>query len=440
MLLIITLCKQQLPILKINPKEARFLAHTALLAFGTYFCMYAFRKPFTVATYEHVVFFGIDYKILLIIAQMIGYMASKFIGIKLISELKNEHRLPYLLAMIGGAELCLVAFAIVPAPYNIGLLFLNGLSLGMIWGIVFSYLEGRKFTEILGVALCSSFIVSSGAVKSVGLLVLNRFNVAEHWMPAITGAFFLIPFGLFAFFLNRIPKPSLADMDLRSERLPMSPKKRAKLVGELWLPLLIWVVFYIFLTALRDFRDNFSREIWDAIGYDGHISVYAWAEIPVALLVLVLLGALGFVKKNKKAFFYYHYLLILGNMVMCVANLLYQFQHISALLWMVLIGFGLYLCYVPFNGIFFDRMIAALHLKGNAGFLIYIADSFGYLGSIVVLIYKNFGQGERSWLGFFINGTYLVAFLGLAATTLSLCFFKSKLKSNSATEPKLNIV
>lgn len=35
-------------------------------------------------------------------------------------------------------------------------------------------------------------------------------------------------------------------------------------------PLFILVLFYVALTALRDFRDNFSREIWDAVGYQGN--------------------------------------------------------------------------------------------------------------------------------------------------------------------------
>ena len=58
------------------------------------------------------------------------------------------------------------------APYNIGLMFLNGLPLGMIWGLIFGFLEGRRTTEFLGSILCASFIVSSGVVKAVGAWLL----------------------------------------------------------------------------------------------------------------------------------------------------------------------------------------------------------------------------------------------------------------------------
>ena len=81
--------------------------------------MYAFRKPFTVATFEDLSFAGVDYKIVLIIAQVLGYMLSKFIGIKVISELQPNKRIYYLLGLILAAELSLLLFGITPAPYNI---------------------------------------------------------------------------------------------------------------------------------------------------------------------------------------------------------------------------------------------------------------------------------------------------------------------------------
>ena len=47
-------------------------------------------------------------------------------------------------------------------------MFINGLPLGMVFGLVMAYLEGRRQTEMLAAVLCASFIVSSGFVKSVG--------------------------------------------------------------------------------------------------------------------------------------------------------------------------------------------------------------------------------------------------------------------------------
>ena len=55
-------------------------------AFGTYFCMYAFRKPFTAAEFAGYEWGGLGYKTLLVTAQVLGYTLSKFIGIKVIAE------------------------------------------------------------------------------------------------------------------------------------------------------------------------------------------------------------------------------------------------------------------------------------------------------------------------------------------------------------------
>ena len=62
-------------------------------AFSTYFCMYAFRKPFSAATFKAddgsaLVFLstGIELKTALVISQILGYALSKYVGIKLCSE------------------------------------------------------------------------------------------------------------------------------------------------------------------------------------------------------------------------------------------------------------------------------------------------------------------------------------------------------------------
>ncbi len=409
-------------------KQSRllFVLHASLAAFGTYFCMYAFRKPFSVASFEGLTYFGINYKILLVIAQVIGYALSKFVGIKVISELRPNRRLHYLIALIALAEISLLLFALVPAPYNIAFMFLNGLPLGMIWGIVFSYVEGRKVTDILGVVLSASFIVSSGVVKSVGLYVMNHWGISEFWMPVVTGALFFVPLLVSSYLLQRIPPPTQEDIRNRTERMPMTKADRTALVKQFFFPLLLVILFYTFLTAFRDFRDNFARELWDSIGYRGDVSVFSSSEIIIAIVVLVIIGSIFYIKDSFKALLTYHWLLLLGIVVLAVSTVLFQTGRLDPFVWMVATGFGLYICYVPFNCLFFDRFIAAFKVKGNSGFLIYIADAFGYVGSVLVLLYKNFGQAKVSWLNFFVYGTYAVALIGLVVTVALFFHFADR--------------
>ncbi|MGE6397175.1 DUF5690 family protein [Chryseobacterium scophthalmum] len=401
----------------------------AIAAFGVYFSMYAFRKPFTIASFNDLDFFGFDYKILIIIAQAIGYFISKFIGIKFISELKPEKRIVFLLTFIAVAELALLGFAVVPAPYNILFMFINGIPLGMIWGIVFSYIEGRKTTEIIGLFLCSSFVVSSGVVKSAGKYLMDNFGISEFWMPFTTGLLFIIPLVIFANVLNKIPAPNEEDIALKKERKTLSREERKSLIKKFFLPLAGITVLYISLTVLRDFRDNFSREIWDEMNGKTDSSIFTLTEVPISIMVLLILGFMVKVKNNLKAFAYYHYILFGGIISVALSTFFFQSGIISPFLWMTVSGFGMYLCYIPFNGIYFDRMIAAFKIKGNVGFFIYFVDAFGYLGSVSVLFLKNLSSGNQSWLQFYINLNYIIAATVLLFAVAAFLAFQEKSKS-----------
>src|SRR5579862_2832516 len=71
-----------------------FTIFASLAGFATYFSMYAFRKPFAAASFGAVEgwHYALDFKIALVLAQLIGYAASKFIGIKVLSSLRPTYR------------------------------------------------------------------------------------------------------------------------------------------------------------------------------------------------------------------------------------------------------------------------------------------------------------------------------------------------------------
>lgn len=403
-----------------------FSVYAIVASFCTYSCMYAFRKPFAVATFSDISFWGIDYKILLITAQVLGYTLSKFIGIKVVSEMSGSKRAVSIVVLIGLAGLALLGFALVPAPYNIAFLFLNGLPLGMVWGLVFSYLEGRQTTEILGAGLSVSFIFSSGFVKTIGQYVMLNWGVSEYWMPLVTGMLFALPLLLFVGMLQQIPPPSAEDERLRTKREPMNQAQRRQFLRTFAGGIILLVLAYILLTAFRDFRDNFAAEIWNALGYGDTPTIFTLTEVPIALCVLVVMGLLMFIQNNQRALATYHLLIAFGFLLLGGSTLAFEREWISAPVWMTLTGLGLYLGYVPFNSILFDRLLATFRYVGTAGFLIYVADSFGYLGSVGVLFYKNFGQGDVSWLNFFIRSSYIITFAGSGLMLLALWYFQHK--------------
>lgn len=143
----------------------------------SYSLVYALRKPYTAASFDGMELFGFDYKIAVTTIQILGYVIAKFFGIKIISEMKRENRFQFFTGSVILAETALIGFGLLPVPYNAFAMFVNGLSLGCMWGIIFSFIEGRKVTDILASLLGVSMVFSSGIAKSFGLYVMNDLQM-----------------------------------------------------------------------------------------------------------------------------------------------------------------------------------------------------------------------------------------------------------------------
>ncbi|MCY4044006.1 MAG: DUF5690 family protein [Cellvibrionales bacterium] len=404
-------------------------------AMMTYFSMYAFRKPFSAATYSDVdqLIFSLDYKTLLVITQVIGYALSKFIGIKLIAEMPAHKRIQTLLAMMGIAQLALVSFALIPTPWNIIAIFFNGLPLGFIWGLVFAFLEGRRVSEALGVILGVSLIFSSGVVKSLGRYLLLEWQIPDLWMPATMGFLFLPLLFIAVFALSCAPPPNHEDQAHRQTRITMNLSERLHFFGRYWFGLLLLVASYVIFTSLREFIDNFSPEIFTGLGFESSSIVYTSTILPVTFVVMGLMLGLMFIKNNLIALHLNSTLALFGFMTIALSTLAFQFGYLSGLGWMTLLQMGIYAGFMPFNCLLFDRLIAATPTLGNAGFLMYIADSSGYLGSVLIMLYRATASTQLDWVDFVADMSVVSSFMGMAFLLMSMSYFHWVLASQGRT-------
>jgi MFS family permease len=302
---------------------------------------------------------------------------------------------------------------------------------------VFSYLEGRRTTEILGTALSISFIVSSGFVKSTGKILMETFRLNDFQMPWITGMIFIIPLTGLVWLLNCAPDPSPEDVKERSKRVPMDKKLRRKIFGEFSAGLILLTAAYILLTIFRDLRDNFAADIWKATGFSENSMILTWSEIPVAVLVYIIMSSLILVKNNRTALFLNISLILSGFAVIGLSTSLLQTGIINAATWIIMLGLGTYMGYLPFNCLLFDRLIAAFGSTANAGFFIYIADSFGYLGSVGTLLFKNFSSHNISWYGFLVNSSLSMAFTGGFLLVFTIIYFYFKFPRSARAKNKI---
>lgn len=91
-------------------------------------------------------------------------------------------------------------------------------------------------------------------------------------------------------------------------------------------------------------------------------------------------------------------------------------------------GTGLYVAYMPFGAMLFERMIAATRQVATAGFLIYVADASGYLGTVVLLTYRSLFAPELPWLKVFLIGAFVASGVCLAFTAVAVGYFVRKLR------------
>lgn len=401
----------------------------AITAFMAYSAVYAYRKPFTVATFDGVRFWNISYQTLLIISQVIGYMLSKFFGIKFIAELKSLGRFRTGIILTGSAWICLLVFAVLPAPWGVLPMFVNGFLLGFMWGVIFSYLEGRRTTDLMGAVMAVSFIFAGGFTRTVGKWLMVEWGVAEKWMPFFTGLVFIIPLIFFLWILEKIPPPDEDDKRERTVRLPMTAADRKAFMQKFGAGLIIASSTYLFLTVMRDIRDNYMANIWNELGYGSDYSIFTRTETNTCLLVLLIMGMLVLIRNNIRAFSMVHAVIAIGFLLAGVSSLLFINGTIGGALWMQLVSLGLYMGYIPFNCIFFERLIASFRVAGNVGFLIYFADAFGYLGSVIVMLSKEFIKVQLNWSEFYSHGVVIGSLLGIAGTFFSLNYFRRRYRT-----------
>ena len=360
----------------------------------SYSLVYALRKPFTAATFDGIEAFGFDYKVLVTIIQIAGYLIAKFIGIKLISELKRENRLKFILVSIAVAEL----------------------SLGCMWGVIFSFIEGRRTTDILASLLGISIVISSGTAKSIGLFVMNTLNVSEFWMPALIGAFALPLLALLGYSLTRLPQPTAQDIEQKSSRVTLNGKQRKELFIDFMPFLVLLFVANLMLVVLRDIKEDFLVKIIDMNGQSSWM--FAQVDTVVTLIILALFGAMAFVKSNIKVLVALLGLVVLGTATMSFISFNYDSLQLDAITWLFVQSLCLYIAYLCFQSIFFDRFIACFKIKGNVGFFIVTIDFIGYTGTVLVLMFKEFAHVDINWLEFY---NILSGYVGLICTVAFTC-------------------
>lgn len=365
----------------------------------SYSLVYALRKPYTAASFEGFDFFGTDYKVAVTTIQILGYVIAKFFGIKLISELKKECRFKFFVCSAVAAEAALVGFGLLAPPFNVAAMFLNGLSLGCMWGVIFSFIEGRKVTDMLASLLGVSMVFSSGVAKSFGLFAMNEMHVGQFWMPAVIGAFALPLLVFMGYMLKRLPHPTEEDIALRNERVTLDGNGRKRLFRSYAPILTLLFVGNFMLLVLRDIKEDFLVNILDMSNQSSWL--FAQVDTIVTLVILGIFAAFIFFRSNIRALMCLMGLVIAGCLVMTYVSLNYEALDWQPVVWLFVQSLCLYIAYLTFQTIFFDRFIACFRIRGNVGFFIAIIDFIGYMGTVALLSTKGVLNFDMEWFALY---------------------------------------
>lgn len=183
------------------------------------------------------------------------------------------------------------------------------------------------------------------------------------------------------------------------------------------------VLVYLCLTAYRDIRDNYAAELWQALGYGDAPAVFTLSELPIALIVLVALSLLSIIKNNRRGLLAAYAIMIGGSALIGVGTLLFDAHLIDGMTWMILVGLGLYLGYVPYGCVLFDRTVAALGVVATSVFLIYVSDAVAYSGTVGVVLYRKLATPDLSMLEFFRALSYATSIITVALFSASAFYF-----------------
>ena len=216
----------------------------------------------------------------------------------------------------------------------------------------------------------------------------------------------------------------------------MTREDRRRLFLKYATGLTLLVAVYLLVTILRSVRADFAPEIWKGLGQAAQPMVFARSEIYVMFGVIAINGLAVLIRDNRRAFFTAMvasaagFCLVFLALVGLKQGWLYGFQF------MVFIGMGLYLPYVAVHTTIFERLIAMTGARGNIGFLMYLADSFGYLGYVAVMLARGSSRSGEVFLDFFVTISWVIAGISVALLIGCWIYFTARIRPNRIARAK----
>jgi hypothetical protein len=113
---------------------------------------------------------------------------------------------------------------------------------------------------------------------------------------------------------------------------------------------------------------------------------------------------------------------VLGFAIGAIALIGHRGGWIAPFPFIVMLGIGMYLPYMAVHTTLFERLLAVTRDKGNIGYLMYLVDSFGYLGYVAVMLREGY-VSHGSVMPLFITCAWLATAGGMGVFVLAAIYF-----------------
>lgn len=310
-----------------------------------------------------------------------------------------------------------------PMATTLGLFF-GVFPTSWVYGGLVAYFEGRCATETILAINTVSFIFAGSASRGTGQALVSAGFIDECWVPFFISAVVIGPIMLLTWVLDQSPKPNELDAMMRRPRRAMSSEDRNKFFKGFWPGLLLLILAYAMLTALRQFRDLFTNEIFTAANNGNTPSSFFFfiVDLPGGLLAGAMLSMFPKLTNNSTAL-QAMLLTMAGFLVLSVLlTAAFQAGFLPGQAWQMMLGATIYSCYsVAGSSAIWDRIVACSEMSGaTCTFLVFSADLVGYAFSIAVLLWKTFSAGESADDDEVLNQFIVVLYAGSLAMIVCL--------------------
>lgn len=190
----------------------------------------------------------------------------------------------------------------------------------------------------------------------------------------------------------------------------------------------------LLLTVLRDIKEDFIVCIIDV----STISSWLFARLD-AIATLIMLAVFALLGRTRSHRTVLGILLLLSTLGMGALVLIAGCPEgtFTTATWLFMQTLCLDIAYLSFQTIFFERFIACYKIKGNVGFFIITIDFIGYVGTLLLLFFKEFFASQIDWHTFYNEMTVYIGIfccVAFAASWGYIQYYRDRQKKSNSEE------